>query len=272
MTITQINIYPVKSLDGYSPESAVLTARGFQYDRRWMLVDENNVFMTQRQFGKMALLRATVVADKLRISKKEAPNDFIEIPLSNSVGTGQAEVQIWEDLYVGAGVSVAADRWLSEALDKSCRLVFMSETTNRVVDPVYNTGGDIVSFADAYPYLLIGEASLQDLNSRLKTPVSMRRFRPNIVFSGAEPYYEERMRNFSIGNNDFLGVKPCGRCVLTTRDPDTGIKGAEPLKTLASYRQFNNKILFGQNLVWKPTHEKQSVESTIKVGDLIVLR
>ena len=271
MQISQINIFPVKSLDGFSPVSAVLTERGFEYDRRWMIIDNQNVFMTQRQFGKMALLRAVIDADKLKIENKMSPMDFIELCITPPQDALKVEVQVWDDHCEGVLVSTEANQWLSSTLGKECRLVYMPDSTSRKVDPNYNTGQDIVSFADAYPFLLIGEASLSDLNARLAQPISMRRFRPNIVFSGGIPYMEDSIKAFRIGEQQFLGVKPCARCVLTTRDPDTGHKGEEPLRTLTEYRQVGHKVLFGQNVIWKNTTTKENHPAKISVGMELVL-
>ena len=151
----------------------------------------------------------------------------------------------------------------------------MPENSERRVDEDYNTGEDIVSFADGYPFLIIGEASMNDLNNRLKngtnpeSPLSSRRFRANFIFSGGEPYQEDQFSNFKIGEVDFKGVKKCARCVLTTRDPDTCIKGKEPLQTLTTYRQIGTKILFGQNVIWQ--HQKWSWDwqPEVKVGDVV---
>ena len=143
----------------------------------------------------------------------------------------------------------------------------MPDATERAVDSDYNTGADIVSFADAYPFLLIGEASLADLNTRLPEPAEMRRFRPNIVFTGGAPYEEDTVRGIRIGDLEFKAVKPCARCVLITRDPDTGLKGKEPLETLSGYRKKGVKILFGQNLVWDSGSQTNILPPALKVGD-----
>ena len=111
---------------------------------------------------------------------------------------------------------------------------------------------------------MIGQSSLDDLNSRLEFPVPMNRFRPNLVFTGGQPYEEDSWKLLTIGNNKFAGVKPCSRCVLTTVDQNTGEKGKEPLATLAKYRQHENKIYFGQNLLSIDHH-------TIHEGDEIKL-
>jgi uncharacterized protein YcbX len=145
-----------------------------------------------------------------------------------------------------------------------CRLVYMPEDAQRKVDPNYAHGEEITSFSDGFPLLLIGQASLDDLNSRLSQPITMERFRPNIVFTGGIPYQEDEMATFDIAGIRFYGVKPCARCVITTIDILTGEKGKEPLKTLSKYRQRDNKLYFGQNCLHQSGGQ-------IAVGDVIRL-
>jgi uncharacterized protein len=135
----------------------------------------------------------------------------------------------------------------------------MPDTTSRAVDRRYAPEGQMVSFADAYPFLVIGEASLADLNSRLEIPVPMNRFRPNLVFSGGTPFCEDGWRDFNIGDQPFRAVKPCARCIMTTIDQQTTTKNAEPLRTLASYRKQDNKVLFGQNVIWMGKKDKATI-------------
>ena len=274
LQLTQINIYPVKSLDGYSPTAAIVEKRGLQYDRRWMLIDTEGVFMTQRTNGKMALLQAIIEENALIIREKQDHSNSIKIPVNAVLTKSNGEVtsinvEIWDDTVQAARVSEEADAWLSAFLGKKCHLVTMPETTDRRVDEAYNTGGDVVSFADGYPFLIIGEASMQELNTRLYTPLSIRRFRANLIFSGGEPFEEDNFKQFKIGNIDFIGVKNCARCVLITRDPDSGEKGKEPLQTLNTYRQKGTKTLFGQNVLWQHRQWAQGWQPEVKVGDLI---
>ena len=274
LQLTQINIYPVKSLDGYSPTAAIVEKRGLQHDRRWMLTDTEGVFMTQRTNGKMALLQAIVEDNALIIREKQDHNNSIKMPIDAVLTQSNGEitsinVQIWDDTVKAVRVSEEADAWLSAFLGKKCHLVTMPDTTDRYVDEAYNTGGDVVSFADGYPFLIIGEASMQELNMRLDTPLSIRRFRANFIFSGGEPFQEDNFKIFKIGDIDFMGVKNCARCVLITRDPDTGEKGKEPLQTLNTFRQKGTKTLFGQNVLWQHRQWAQVLQPEVKVGDLI---
>ncbi|ADB39089.1 MOSC domain-containing protein [Spirosoma linguale] len=265
MTISELYIYPIKSLGGISLTEAIVEEKGFRYDRRFMLVEPDGTFMTQRANHQMALLDVAIQGDTLRVWHRHRPDDVLQLPLvmpevEPGVSRDWLNVTIWDDNDVPAlTVSDEADQWFSGVLGKPCRLVFMPETTHRPVDPAYARQQDAVSFADGYPYLLIGQASLDTLNQRLADPVTMQRFRPNIVVSGSLPYEEDAWSHFCIGEISFYGVKPCARCVLTTIDPETGHTGREPLRTLSTYRQWKHKILFGQNLLVKLTGEPVSV-------------
>lgn len=258
-TISELYIYPIKSLGGISLTQAEVTDRGFKYDRRWMLVDEHNRFLTQREFPQMALLKVHLENDGLLVT---CPlKDPIKIPfkLNNQI---KQEVAIWDDTCKGVFVSHEMDNWFSEALQLKCRLVYMPDDTHREVDQRYAREGMITSFSDAYPFMMIGQTSLNDLNNRLADRLPMDRFRPNIVFTGGQPYEEDLMNHIQIAGIDFFGAKLCARCVLTTINQQTGVKAKEPLKTLASYRLKNKKIMFGQNLI----HEGTGI---IAVGDTI---
>jgi uncharacterized protein len=267
LKLSQINIFPVKSLDGFSTTSAIVEKRGLQHDRRWLITDTNGQFITQRTNSKMALLRATIEDNVLIIKEKDKESNDFKIPIVTE--GGKLPVTVWDDTMQAALVSKEANAFLSDFLGKEVLLVKMPDTTERRTEEKYNHGGDIVSFADGYPYLIIGEASMQDLNDRLYTPLSIRRFRTNFVFSGGEPFQEDDFRQFKIGDVDFIGVKNCARCVLTTRDPDTGIKGKEPLKTLQSYRQKGEKTMFGQNVVWDFERWQKDILPSVQVGDVI---
>ncbi|WP_460933459.1 MOSC domain-containing protein [Spirosoma humi] len=271
MIISELLIYPIKSLGAISVTETVVEGKGFRYDRRFMLVDPHGDFMTQRTHHQMALLAVAMDGTVgLRVWHRHRPDDVLTLPLALPI---EAEgetigVNIWDSSNVPAlVVSPEADQWFSRVLEKPCRLVYMPETTHRDVDPYYARENDAVSFADGYPYLLIGQASLDHLNRRLEEPITMLRFRPNIVVAGSLPNEEDAWQHFRIGDVDFFGVKPCARCVLTTIDPETGQKGREPLRTLATYRQWKHKILFGQNVLAKPTGELTL--GTLRVGQAI---
>ncbi|MCE7071647.1 MOSC domain-containing protein [Dyadobacter sp. CY327] len=248
MRLSEIWIYPVKSLGGIRLTEANVEERGLQYDRRWLIIDENNVFITQRVFGQMALIDVALESSGLKIFLRNNPENNVILPYEPGSGE-KVSVTIWDDIVNAVTVSDEADAWLSAQLDKRVRLVMMPESTERKADPKYASNGENVSFADGFPFLVISQASLDELNSRLEEPISMVRFRPNFVIAETMPFEEDQWKRIRVGELDFEIVKPCGRCVLTTVDPATGEKGAEPLKTLASYRRVNNKVLFGQNMV-----------------------
>jgi uncharacterized protein YcbX len=261
LTLSEIWIYPVKSLGGIRLSSSKVMEKGLLYDRRFMLVDENGKFMTQRVYPKMALFRLSINDSTLIVQHHQ---DILTIPIVPPLNEPAVSVQIWENIVQAHEVNTTYSAWFTERLDIQCKLVFFPEGYERPVDPAYKVNDEHVSLADAYPFLIIGQSSLDDLNARLKEPVPMNRFRPNFVFTGGEPFEEDHWRNFQIGSNGFIAVKPCARCVLTTVNQDTAEKGAEPLKTLASYRTRNSKVYFGQNLV--ATHHTE-----VKVGDKITL-
>jgi len=266
LKISQINIYPIKSLGGISVETATVEPRGLQHDRRWMLVDESGKFLTQRTFAEMALLQVSLIPDGLTVKHKINHIEPLFIPFKPTTNN-RLEVQVWDDTCQAVEVSPAANEWFSAALGRFCRLVYMPDTTHRQADLDYANLGDIVSFADGYPLLLIGESSLNDLNSRLPEAIPMNRFRPSVVFTGGLPFAEDTWAHFQIGDLSFRGVKPCARCVVTTIDQASAQKSPEPLRTLATYRTApgKNKILFGQNVI--PDNYGQ-----IKVGDPIIVK
>ena len=250
-TVSALYIYPVKSLGGFNVTEALVTARGFQHDRRWMLVDKDGKFITQRKLPVMALLQTAITTEGLFVYHKQTPEKNISIPFLSSPA-GIRKVQVWNDeclawRYEDDTIS----DWFSEMLAMECELVYMPDETSRLVDTGYAKKQEITSFADAFPFLIIGQSSLDELNAKLPEPLPMDRFRPNIVFTSGFPHEEDNWKHFTINEIDFYGVKTCARCVITTIDQQTSIPGREPLKTLASYRAVGNKVKFGMNLLHK---------------------
>lgn len=297
MNISEINIYPIKSLKGISLENSHVEKRGLRYDRRWMLVDPDGMFFTQREVPRMAVVTVKVTSGGLSVSADGY--ESLEIPFEPDRGERRS-VTVWQSTVEGEAYLGAISEWFSDVLSKRCRLVRMPETTERHVSEKFDTGKDIVSFADGYPLLLIGEASLDELNRRLKSdfaqlpprhrsgdtppkqggelfePLPMNRFRPNVVVTGTNPFEEDRWARIKIGEAVFRVVKPSARCVITTVDQIKGeFDGKEPLKTLASFRMAKQvhpgnfedfghgptAVLFGENLI------PESDGSTIRVGD-----
>lgn len=261
--VSQIFVYPIKSLSGVSLQSVAITDRGFEYDRRWMLIDAQHRFLTQREIAAMALLQVVIKADGLLVYHKLQPEDYIELPFVHCIDQ-RIETNIWgvpcNPLLVGPQV----DAWFSRMLGIECRLVYMDDDTQVMIDERYNNNGYLTSFSDGFPVLMISEASMADLNSRMENTLNIIRFRPNLVIKNTAPFEEDTMQAFAINEIDFFAVKPSARCVITTIDPNTGEKGREPLKTLSTYRSRNNKIYFGQNVIAGKC-------GYIKVGDEIVV-
>ncbi|MEI6408363.1 MAG: MOSC N-terminal beta barrel domain-containing protein [Bacteroidota bacterium] len=269
MIITAIHIYPIKSIGGISLSEAKAERRGLQYDRRWMLVDEAGVFVTQREIPAMALLRTALEAPFLTVYSSVDPTKRIQIPLApKAADMEKLQVSVWSQKCSARVHTREINDWFSSVLGQNLRLVYMPDTTRRAADGRYAPKGHYVSFADGFPYLVIGQASLDDLNQRLETPVPMNRFRPNFVFKGEAPFAEDNWSDFSIGSVQFKGVKPCGRCIMTTIDQDTASKNAEPLKTMSGFRRSGQKVLFGQNVV---LIDPETPAKTVRVGDEIRL-
>jgi uncharacterized protein YcbX len=273
MKISEINIYPVKSFSGISLNESVVEKRGFQFDRRWMLTDENGEFLTQREFPKMATLSISIKDNCLEISDSE--NEKIEVPFEFEKSEMQ-KVRVWQSICDAFVLPENINEWLSDYLQTNCQMVYMPDESEREINEKFRQNTEIVSFADGYPFLLIGENSLNDLNEKLETNLPMNRFRPNIVVSGSDAFAEDRWKKIQIGETIFRSTKPCARCVITTIEQSAGeFDGKEPLKTLSKYRLAKdvfpndvesldldkNAVLFGQNLV------AENFGGKIKIGD-----
>ncbi len=260
LTLSEINIYPVKSLGGISLQFAEVEERGLKYDRRWVLVDETNTFFTQRDFPEMALLKVSILDDGLKIQHKAKLIEPLLVPFNFNYSK-KDKVVIWDDTVIGEFYNSQIDDWFSEIIGIKCHLVKMPESTKRVVDVTY-AKNKIVSFADGYPFMIIGQSSLDDLNSRMEKPLPMNRFRTNFVFTGGKPFEEDGWKKIKLGDVEFEAVKPCTRCVITTTNQETAERLHEPLFTLSKYRKFDNNVMFGMNLVSEST-------GMVKVGDII---
>lgn len=248
LKLQDIYIYPIKSLGGIRLNSAKVEERGFQYDRRWMLLNEKGRFLTQRQIPEMALLQPRILENGLEIIHKGKELAPLLIPFDQT-NDQRLTVSVWGDECEAVFVSKEVDLWFSNALGRKCHLVYMPDVSKRLVDTDFAPNGEIVSFADGYPFLVIGQASLDLLNQKLEAPIDMLRFRPNLVFSGGTPHIEDDWKKIQIGDIKFMGVKPCARCAVPNINPQTAEKENEPTQTLKKYRQNGTKILFGQNLL-----------------------
>jgi hypothetical protein len=239
-------VYPVKGCRGISLERAQVEERGFAHDRRWMFVNEVDLFVTQRTAPGLARVDVSIdeVAGTLRLSTDG--HDPLELPLEPRDGQRRT-VRVWGDDVEVLDGGPGAARWATEVLGSTTTLVFMPDRTRRSVSPTYGRAGDVVSFADAFPLLLTTTASLDDLNSRLARPLPMDRFRPNVVVDGVPPWSEDTWRHLTVGRLGVRIVKGCDRCVVTTTDQRTGERGVEPLRALAKFREREHKVYFGMN-------------------------
>jgi uncharacterized protein len=257
--LSGLNVYPIKSCAGISITSAEVCATGLRHDRRWMLVDGAGEFMSQRTHPRMALISTHLSDGQLSVSAPGMPD--LPIPLRQENGN-LIDVEVWGDVNKGAPVGEEADRWFGEFLRFPCRLVRKPDDDPRPVDSIYARSGDQTSFADGFAFLLISEASLDDLNSRLEDPLPMNRFRPNFVVSGCEAYAEDEWGQIRIGGIPFRVAEGCPRCAITTTDQKTGERGKEPLRTLATYRKVDGEVYFGRNLI-------HDALGTVRVGDAV---
>ena len=265
MQLSALYRYPLKSARGESLTHSPLEALGLRGDRRWMLVEpESGRFLTQRLLPQMSQLSALYNADGgLSLSAPGFGSLEVALPQPDQDLRG---VTVWRDSLRVPDAGDAAAAWLSDLLGKTCRLVQVPEGRTRQVDTAYAQPGDRVAFADGFPLLLIGQASLDDLSQRVGQPLSMLRFRPNLVVTGSEAYAEDGWKRIRIGEVEFEVAKGCSRCILTTIDPQSGERNAqrEPLATLKTYRERDGDVYFGQNLLPRGVGELQ-VGMTVEV-------
>lgn len=245
MRLAEIHVYPVKGARGIALTRSDVLAGGLRYDRRFMLVDEHGKFLSQREHARLALVTTAIDGDALMIGANE---DDARVPLRPEGGTHR-RVRIWRDTVDALEVSGEASALVSSYLGACCALVFMPDHVVRAVDPRYALPHDRVGFADGFPVLLATQASLDDLNAQLETPVPMNRFRPNLVVEGGAAFDEDRHERAVVGELTFRMPKRCERCVVTTIDQATAAVGVEPLRTLSRYRRVGNHVYFAQNMV-----------------------
>lgn len=261
LLISSINIYPVKSLKGIGLSRAPLTARGLVFDREFMVTNRFGHFLTQRELPQMSTITTALVglkddkietADALVLTAQSGQSITLDLNKSEESNEPSYEVKVWNSVCQAVSAGQEASDFLSSTLGKEVMLMRMKKDFKR---PVSDGHPGVVGFADGYPMLAISDASLADLNSRLEYPIEMNRFRPNITISGAAPFEEDEIEFAQVGQVKFNFAKPCSRCEITTVDQDSGIRGKEPLRTLANYRKFAGKVNFGQNLLHDGTGE-----------------
>ncbi len=256
-TIASIHAYPLKSGAPLTLDAAEVEARGIAGDRRWMLVDANGKFVTGRQFARLPLVRALPRDDgALVVDAPRMPTIAIVPPATDAARIATA---VWQADVTPLLADADAHAWFSRFLGAPVRLVHMDACCDRRVVQMYEgrygREGDRVSFADAFPLLLVSQAALDQLNEKLAQPVPMLRFRPNLVIAGTAPHAEDGWRRIRIGAIEFDVVKACTRCVFTTVDFERGERdpSGEPLRTLTTYRRTPDGVTFGQNLIPRGT-------------------
>ncbi len=276
MRISEIAIYPIKSLGAATLRDCVVRRRGLELDRRFMLVDRDGMFLTQRENSSLAGIKVDVTAADILVGSDR--NAGLKIPLGEleSCFNVPKSVDVWQSRVDALIATEYINNWFSSVLGTEIYLAYMSDDSERPVDKLFNSNDDIVSFADAYPLLLTNKASLAALNDRMEQAVPMNRFRPNVVVEGAAAFEEDRWKRIRIGDATFGVPKPSARCVVTTIDQNSGERHRyEPLRTLAGFRKaaavfpgsykgyglYANDVLFGTNLI------PESDGSCISVGD-----
>ncbi|MBL4673186.1 MAG: MOSC domain-containing protein [Arenicella sp.] len=262
LSISELHIYPVKSARGISLETMQLNRKGPECDRRWMVIDHNNNFVTQRKTPKMCLINTQAIDGGLLISA----NDAGECALPTG-GYALIESSVWGTDVKGQDCGDQAADWISSFLGKECRIIYMLEDYSRPVDSNFASQNEQVGFADGFPLLITSEASLDDFNSKLANSepdfkIAMNRFRPNIVITGNAPWAEDQWQKIAIGNIEFSLVKPCSRCIIPSIDPHTSNKQMRVNQTLLKYRRRDGKTYFGQNALYNRL-------GSISVGDTI---
>ena len=265
--LASIHIYPMKATRAVDLADSLVEPWGLAGDRRWLLVDEDSRFVSQRE--EPSLARVTVsygpAAGVISVSAPGRPGSQVAVPAADAE---PLTVTVGRSVWLAAAAGPVADAWFSAYLGRPVRLVYLDDPTRRAVDPEFGQDGDVVSFADGYPVLLTSTSSLEELGRWLaedgEQPVPMTRFRPNVVVTGAPPWAEDRWRRIRIGAVSFRVAKPCGRCVVITTDQVTGQRGSQPLKMLGRRRRFGQQLVFGQNMIPDRLPAQGGV---IRVGD-----
>lgn len=259
--VSALYLHPIKSCAPLAVDSAMVEPRGLAGDRRWMIVDASGEFITGRSVPRLVLVQAQETPQGLRLQAPAMPDLVAAVPPPSNP---RPRVTVWSSQVDALDAGDEAAAWISAFTGQTCRLVYMDAAARRPVNPAHAQPGDEVSFADAYPLLIISEASLAGLNARLDAPVPMLRFRPNLVVHGAQAHEEDRWRRIRIGGIEFEMIKPCVRCGFTTVMPETGTLDprGEPLRTLAKYRRADKGVIFGQNVIARGS-------GRLRVGDAV---
>jgi len=265
IVVKNIYIYPLKSARGIALRHAWIESRGLLFDRRWMVVDAGGTFISQRTHPRLALVDVSIEGMSMKLAAEGHGNIFLSLyPALYPESPRRRSVVVWNDTVDALDTGVEAGEWISGVLGERCSIVFFPADAHRAVDRRYAANNEQTAFSDGYPVMVMSQPSLDDLNRRTGDPMTMERFRPNVVVEGCAPYDEDAWTSLAIGDAVLPIVKPCGRCLITTIDPRTGQNGVEPLATLSHYRTRNGKVLFGQNaLVGTP--------GSIALGDAVAV-
>lgn len=254
--ITQIWIYPIKSCQGISLTHSSIDERGLTWDRRWVLVDAQGVFLTQRSTRVLGEFLPEIAEGGFWVTHQPS-QEKCWLPLMPQT-TEEKEIHIWDDAVRCIRVDHALDRWFSEKMQQEVSLFFQPDDAVRPIEFEYQvSGNEHTSLSDGYPILVLSEASVEKISQEAGSLMHVLRFRPNIVLGGMEAFEEDHLGAFRVGSTVLKSVKPCARCVLTTVDPLTLLTGPEPLKSLARYRKQGQKIWVGQNTL---VHEIGSIQ------------
>jgi len=269
ITLTGLRRYPVKSCRGEDLPEAVVEPWGLAGDRRWILVDEQGEQLTAREHNRLLTVRPELVPGGLRIAAPGREDLLVAEPRA-----AWRDVRIWGDTVRAASAGAGADAWFAGLLGLPAHLMYLDDPTLRPADPQVSQPGDVVSFADAFPVLIASTASLDLLNDWIADargpefgPLDIRRFRPNLVVTGADPFAEDSWSRIRIGGTEFRVVGDCSRCVLTTIDPDTISRGHEPIATLARHRRWDGQVWFAVNAIPEVPRPGDAPPPVIRVGD-----
>lgn len=244
--LSQIWVYPIKSLPGFRVAQARVLGKGLEGDRRFMLIDSEGRFVTLREHPELCFFSVQQQADGIVVAHRHFPGT---VRLTAPEAGDPIKARIWNDDVTVVEPNKEISQWFSDALQTNYRLVYFPEVNPRQVDPQYSDGSHHVSLSDGYPYLVVSTASVADIASKSGQDIEIQRFRPNFVVKGCTPYEEDSWRKFGLGTARFEGVKPCARCVVPTVNPITAERGVEPLRALNTFRKQNGKVYFGQNVL-----------------------
>jgi uncharacterized protein YcbX len=261
MKVKDIIIYPIKSIGGIHLQTANCTEMGLEFDRRMMLADSNGQFITQREFPILSTLGAKLEKDGFVFYDKNNEDNLLRLPHAAQL-MEEDQVKVWNHEFKARKLASEFSNWFSDFVNEKVFLYKMTEESLRYKSLIKAPGKTKLSMADGYPYLMLSEASLNDLNNRLDHPVDMDRFRANIVLEESQACEEETLDKITVGSVAFRMIKPCARCSMITINQKTAEKLVEPLKTLSLYKKKGNKVYFGMNAVALTTGK-------IKVGDKV---